>query len=359
VNQRYRDAARKTFPSLSKAIATNDVQWRIGNAFDTTIDYLLMEPGDIGRFSDTIRERFDHTHGDWYDDFAWWAIAAWRAAGQPHLFPSAVFQDIATRCFDHLDKWAPRVWELGRNVHPNRKPRFDGGVWNSCWSNVCPSFCEDASNTLCGIQNTVTNVSYLLAALRFARNNANPRYLALAKRQWQFFLQWFEVDTPSENLLLRVGDEAVVIRERVSTYASGAAVPGYDEKLAWTGDQGILLGSLTELMSVEEFAASARMAAWGLLGGVAKHFRGADDTLQPWNPYPPNDDVDNYRTGTGVFWRYYLAAMNDQQLREFASLVGFDDILRASAEEAIRKPGPDMTGMANDLAVLVAAAQLL
>lgn len=270
-----------------------------------------------------------------------------------------MFRHIAITCLDHLDKWAPRVWELGQNVYPDRKPRFDGGVWNSCWSNACPSYCDNAANVLCGIQNTVTNVSYLLAALRLARDNSDRRYLALAKRQWQFFLQWFDVGTAAENLLLRVVDEAIVIRERVPTYASGVRVPGYDEALAWTGDQGIFLGALTELMSVEEFAIHARMAAWGLLGGVAKYLRETDDTLRPWHPYPPNNDVNNYRTGTSVFWRYYLPAMKDKQLREVASLVGFDDILRASAEEAISKPGVDMTGLANDLAVLVAAAQLL
>ena len=83
MNQRYRDAARKTFPSLRQAIAANNVQWRIGNAFDTTIDYLLMEPDAAGGFGAIIKDRFDHTGGDWYDDFAWWAIAALRAAGQP------------------------------------------------------------------------------------------------------------------------------------------------------------------------------------------------------------------------------------------------------------------------------------
>lgn len=252
-----------------------------------------------------------------------------------------IFQNIALENWLVMDKNAPDVWDDCQKGGNSRsclaafetlEPLHEGGVWNSRWQKrewlfgskqeqqalkqqchipdpskkseappeyrptypdipvACdPFFGSKDQNTitidgwpLCGIQNTVTNGVYWVAAARLftersggaaktkvafldklvsSSKQKGERFLKAAKQEWAFLDKWFEGkglralgrDVQTKRLLFKytsqeTGKTHELVRERPSVYADGSDVEEYRERLIWAGDQGLILGGLVDFM---------------------------------------------------------------------------------------------------------------
>lgn len=377
----FKTAAQGTFANLAKVF--DGVYWRLGNTFDTTLDYFANVSSDeAAAFGQLALSRYKPPPGAWWDDYGWWGVAALRAFQQEHWFGGRIvqFKQIASDCWTAMDDNAPYVWDRrpkpgGTDYFASLEPRFVGGVWNSNWSQNTDNCQTDSCDPikpckggLCGFQNTVTNGLYWTLAARLFTVFKQPPQLAAAAREHTFLKQWFDL-TPSDDALLNsFGSGLAVVRERVSTYSSGGPVAGYQSDMAWAGDQGVILGGLVDMMLVlgksspqyPELLATAK----AILAG-SKTYLAQDGILQPWTPgmSPPGGDSDDYNTGVAAFYRYVLYAFqNNIDLTTYlmSPTSGYLEFVRDNAQHVVDNPSPtdDLTGLTNDLARLVAAVAM-
>jgi hypothetical protein len=281
----------KLLTSFTLTSGDNDF-WRLGNCFDTMTDYLLISgaAGTDGMLR-TVQEKFmsvplHHDQRDtvdtWYDDWAWWAIAAAKAYDPLYaeVFGTygRAYTGIAQACWSVVDQGlgdgvhlgAPHAYTNLENqtlwVNPPKplegwvKPRIDAGrgsglhgTWQydifsnertrpntppadpaaSYWAGPAegnpdtnPSW---PSSTWAGpFQLTVMNGLYLLLAGRLERaHRSNPGVPSTAlqlRDEYGFLKAWFGEDPhnpvePEASLLRRVKG-GWVVGERVSTYAA-------------------------------------------------------------------------------------------------------------------------------------------
>jgi hypothetical protein len=381
----FANAARQKFAALTTAFATDGSYWRLGHAFDTVLDYFSVVSADgAADFGATVKHRFadltspDLWSGYWYDDHGWWGVAALRASGQSKWFGSLAedFEQISQRCWTTMDEMAPTVWVRrpkpgGADPFATLEPRFDGGVWNSEWSLEGSPPCDptsDGARPLCGYQNTVTNMLYLiLAARRYALHHLAPDQVA-ADREYTFLERWMHITPGSDALVDFYELDRLLVRAEVSTYKSGETVAEYDSNFVWTGDQGLFLGALVERMGQvgkgqpEYRELFARVKA--LLAGT--HDRLAPgQMLKPWHHLSPAAQTDpgDYATGPAVFFRYLLHAYQaNDDLKAFLTnpQTIYPTFIRANAEHAAKQASDgDMVALTNDLATLVAAVAML
>jgi hypothetical protein len=168
----------------------------------------------------------------------------------------------------------------------------------------------------------------------------------------------------------------VLVRERVSTYGVQGnegylQVCGYDDTLAWAGDQGIILGGalgMTLIGNADDTAPMFLQLAQEIVEGVRTSSPG--DILQPWVTGNGGDFPD-YSAGIGVFMRYLLYAYQSNNLmRHYLADSGIADFISANAatitsdtiqqhskgwDVASNQPINPIVGLTNDLATLVAA----
>lgn len=155
------------------------------------------------------------------------------------------------------------------------------------------------------------------------------------------------------------------MRERAGHFADGRQAGGFRETWAWAGDQGLMLGNLSDAMMhlAPNFRGPLLERIAKLIAGVGLNLVDIDDVLQSFTGgSAPDGDYDDYQTGSGVFWRNALYAWNtDADLRSIFAGKPFQTLLRASAEAAARKPigSAGFDDLANDVAVLVAAMVML
>ena len=373
-SDRYRAAALQGFLLLKPIFARNGNFWRLGNSFDTIIDFFgFVDSGEAKAFAGCALDRYETTGGDWFDDFGWWGIAALKASQRPNLFPGFAdrFKDIAASAWRTMADNAPKVWaKADQEKYADYAPRFEGGVWNAHWTDDCNPI--DPCNDLQGIQNTVTNGLFLILAARLGCIGRADCQQA-ANRQYAFLRQWFEVKAPAERLLAPCPDsgDGAFVRERVSVYASGAPTHAYRPSLAWSGDQGLILGGLIDRMILEPRAyAETAPLARTILRGARATLVDADGILQAWQERDgrgaPGGDVDDYMTGPSVFMRTLLYAYRaNPDLKTFLQQAGYLDVVRANAEKACEPldPGTDddraLILLTNNLATLTAAAVML
>jgi hypothetical protein len=67
-------AAETTYLAL-KTVFSQSNYWRLGQTFDTIIDYFLVmnqDDGEAAVFGTLALDKYATTHGSWYDDYAWW-----------------------------------------------------------------------------------------------------------------------------------------------------------------------------------------------------------------------------------------------------------------------------------------------
>lgn len=374
------------------------------------------------------------------DDFLKIAINAWAYMHGPgwSLAPTT-----AVYPFTDLPGWdefavlhasntgAPNVWNQIDKTRPNPAnppnawiaPRFtNGGVWNSpVTTSEYPAPVPQVQTYwdqpyLNPAQNTVTNSVYTLLSLRLYQASRNPAFAQLfrasgvsaaaAHAAWTRQVNWFNswiVDTiPAQSLLLKLPGAALV-RERVSTFypqADRQGLPFWDamfrQNLAWTGDQGLVLGLMRESYaqwnSPAPMPPSLRLYPQLLEGVFSFVFKPRSYAAQPgsyplpWldaaasDPYtalPPGQTLDasDYLTGVAVFMRYALQAYRADP----ALLTPYRNAIFASANGVVRSgfgqggmpvgdcdafapaggtPEDQMTSYVNSLSVLLLAIQM-
>jgi hypothetical protein len=383
----FKAAAQATFTKLQRAFAGDDNCWQLGHSFDTVMDYFAtVSMVEAAAFGKIALERYGATYGPWWDDRAWWGIAGLKASAHKEWFGEQVadFRQIAADCWKAMDGNAPFVWERrpkpdGKDYFGSLEPRFTpGGVWNSNWTpnlNNCesePQPCDPIKSCdgwLCGFQNTVTNALYLVFATRLFLAYREPPYGVAANTEYAFLKEWFDVTPAGDALLNFLPSGGAVVRERVSSYRSGQPVMGYQQNMAWAGDQGIVVGGLVDRMLMfgknsPEY--SGLLSKAEKIAAGTKTYLAPNEILNPWTPgeSAPGDDDDDYRTGNAVYMRYLrYAYQNNDDLRAYfrSERSGYPDFILANAKYVLANPSTadDMVGLTNDLATLVAAICML
>lgn len=392
----YKAAAETKFGYLTTAFANAAADevpyWRVGHVFDTILDYFAgVSAAAAVNTGKTAKQLFydltKNWDGFWYDDHGWWAIATLRASQRNDWFGPLTddFTQICDQCWTTFTTKAPAVYDQrpksGGDPFASLQPRFDGGVWNSSWSTTginnskpCnPTLKLADQNPLCGYQNSVTNLLYLILASRLYAVYGDQHDAAAADTEYGFLSEWFDVTTPAvtDALLDRYQQDRLSIRAEVSTYHSLKPVREYSHDFLWSGDQGLLLGGLVERMShvgsggpgYAEMLATAKY----LLAGTYDRFstnKALSTTF--WKAPSPaaKNDPDDYKTGIAVFFRYLLHAYQaNNDLRAFLRNTStvFPAFVQASADYAANRDSTteDITQLTNDLAALVAAVAIV
>lgn len=284
------------------------------------------------------------------------------------------FRSIALECWAEMADNAPYGWQRAdqRKFAPYA-PLFDGGVWNHIVDSGCN---PGGSNPLCGRQNTVTNGLYLVLAQRLLLDGKlppNPAYEQAAIQEYQFLKSWFDLpQNPTQALMNNYMTGRAVVRERVSIFKSGTVDPDFRQELAWTGDQGLILGGLVDRMRIvgkasPEYLGLLAMAR-NLMAGTRDYL--ADQAAQPgyllpWWPQPaPGNDSDDYWTGPAIYMRYLLNAFRNDDLRVDLLTPAYQTFIRANAEYVVNMPNrpqssDQVVNLTNNLAILVAAIVML
>ena len=381
-----RAQAHDTFIRLRPAFNAHTIFWQQGHMLDTMVDYLgLVSPQEGAGFGEEALLKFldrGGIPGDdgsvpnsplWFDDYAWWGIAALNASRYPRLFGGLTrgFRGIADLMWEPMFRYAPNTW--ANACHDERyapfEPKFEGGVWNWIYAPrkilslpETPAGPDQTQiSALESIQNTVTNSLYWVLTARLHADTGAQLYKDCANREYAFLRQWFTLPNPEESLMWEGKGDAIV-RERVATYKNGNLLRGYSPELAWSGDQGLVLGGLVDHMALvgqtDPRYGDLLRYAQRLTQGV-KTRMSEQGRLLPWVPYTnapdhgaPGGDVDDYQTGVGVYMRYLgYAYRGNPLLRSHLETTGYREWL--SSNVAQLKPSSKPLELTNNLATLV------
>lgn len=235
--------------------------WKRGNTFDaclTFADALQQRWPDDAEVMD-IQERVGKmleenlvffngfNLGDlWADDFGWWGLMALNA--RKHLLRIGK-KELADK---YLKLSTDLCWEY------KKKTAYD----YTDGAKPVPHGCRngDANGNSKGVKNTVTNVLLFLLSSRIYRltleeNIAdNDKYLDMAYRQWLWFDEWFELD--EYEYLKSITHRGVLVQERPMAFFEGSDYqekihPPWVEGWVWTGDQGMLVAALTDMLAIK------------------------------------------------------------------------------------------------------------
>jgi hypothetical protein len=379
----YRSAAINNFNALTKLYATNDDDpctgvafWKLGTSFDTMIDFLdVIDSSSASTLEQTVFDQFNASamclggfDNAWFDDFGWWTVAAQRALERPY-FKRPKFKWIHDQCWKRFRENAPFVWERRTTkTFDDYGPVVTGGVWNAYWTGTScdfpgPKNGNPENKQLVGIQNTVTNALFLMAAQRDSNSQTE------AESEYQFLFKWLTSKLPFPSLWWTTGPNAGLVRERVSGFASGKSASGdephgFETDWAWTGDQGLMLGNLSDAIPGHPKDVGLLFSmAKGLLAGARQELF-KNGAVQNWTTsgWVPDDDESDYQTGTGVFWRNVLHVFNtNSELRNFLRQTEYQTMLRNSADAVVNAPtgNQSIETLTNRTAVLVAATAML
>jgi hypothetical protein len=384
---RYINAARANFDELTRLYASNGnlpceqrvAFWKLGNTFDTMIDFLdvidassapkiaQMVVVQLNASLNCIKGGFD---GAWFDDFGWWSVAAQRALQKPYFQSNPQpFKHILDECWPRFTNNAPFVWQRHKiGYFDQYGPAVEGGVWNAYWEHTPdmypgPKNGDPSAGSLIGIQNTVTNALYFMAAHRIGKSD--PNAAQAAEREFKFLMTWF--DETNASLWRTITADAGLVRERVGHFAKSLPAGGFQMEWAWTGDQGLILGGLSDRMMSSDPIYRAPLLArlQALLRGIslrlAKNNNGVVRNYTE-EGYVPDGDTGDYQVGSGVFWRNALRVWKtNPDLQRFLAQPEYQAIIRASADAALLAPvgGASFEQLSNQVSVLVAATAML
>ena len=379
----YGSAAREKFEALKNAYASNDTGqqvsfWKLGNSFDTMIDFLdtvdhssahEVAQMAVRQLEASLKHIKGGWDGAWFDDFGWWSVATQRALQKPFFLPDAVnIQYILDQCWPRFTNNAPFVWQRHKpGTFEDYGPAVEGGVWNAYWEGTPdnypgPKNGDPSNGKLIGIQNTVTNALYLMAAHRLGHTDSGARQAA--RNELHFLFTWF--DEKEYSLWWEFDQETALVRERVGHFANGKRAMGYQEDWAWTGDQGLILGCLSDVMLDQEpgFRGPFLARAKQLLSGVRQHLVDGSGIVQSYTMTgnTPDGDESDYQIGPSAFWRNALYVWKtNPDLRNFLTSQEYQAMVRASADAAVKAPtdGQTIETLTNYTAVLVAATAML
>lgn len=219
----FADAAHKQWPNDPEVIA-----------MQITVKDMLVE-------NLTFFNRFDP--GDlWADDFGWWGLMGLNAFSHLHRMGEA---DLANQ---YLKLSTDLCWEY------KKKTAYDYTSVAIPVAHGCRN--GDAKGVSQGVKNTVTNSLLFLLSSRIYRLSLtedideNEKYLDMAYRQWLWFDEWFKLDEYA--YLKKVSPSGALVQERPMAFIAESDYmnkehPPWAEGWVWTGDQGILIGALTDM----------------------------------------------------------------------------------------------------------------
>jgi len=293
-----------TFQSILCLVDAAELRWGKGDPALHAMQALRASMLDANL--SFFKERMAAPDGIWADDYGWCGIACVEACNylraNGDAAGAAAYEACGARCWEQMtstgydvtNQATPVLHGCG-NISPERK-RAGGGY---------------------GTRNTVTNTNLLLLSLRLYALNRSEQYLDMAIKQFVWFGQWFSTDYPSldDGPYLRILPGPLgLIHERPMAEASYTEedLPIWQTGWVWSGDQGLLLTALAELLvsgirppgvDLDVY----RNAFIALSIGVeALLFGGADRVLReaPFHSAFDHAYAGDYVGGRGVLLRY-------------------------------------------------------
>lgn len=333
--------------------------WHTANTLDTCVDFIVEGSSFWGDLPDRRKlvqgmivqsyQWFLRVYNDqngpnkrspvvWWDDYGWWGIAftkihrnfaeIFAGANNPQITRDDC-RDVARQCWTVLYSYSKYVND---SVKPPLKGPVDGGCWNH------PP--EDS-----GVQNSVTNGLFLVLSARLFESTGERGFLQATAEQYLWFRSWFvnylqkqaECPLPGKQQGLfrcldpgRDGHKLVVVYERPidpknPKYNQGN--PPFSDGQLWTGDQGLFLGGLAEVLLNQTtkarlrelpiikaqdptFPSNAVAMAMSVGLGVMWLFDTASVLHEaPLNGQFGTDYAADYATGKGVLMRYLVEGL--------------------------------------------------
>ncbi|EAR02391.1 hypothetical protein [Maribacter sp. HTCC2170] len=220
------DALQQRWPDDSEV---DDIQKRVGEMLEENLVFFNnFDPGDL-----------------WADDFGWWGIMALNA--RKHLLRIGD-KKLANK---YLKLSTDLCWEY------KKRTAYD----SSDMAKPVPHGCRngDANGISKGVKNTVTNVLLFLLSTRIYRLSLteniadNDKYLDMAYQQWLWFEEWFKLD--EYQYLKELTSSGALVQERPIAFFEGSNYqekihPPWAEGWVWTGDQGMLVAVLTDMLAI-------------------------------------------------------------------------------------------------------------
>lgn len=198
----------------------------------------------------------------WADDFGWWGLMALNA--RQHLLKMGETELADT----YLQLSTDLCWEY------KKKNAYDQTTTALPVAHGCRN--GDANGVSKGVKNTVTNVLLFLLSSRIYRLtlkekiSGNEKYLDMAYRQWIWFDQWFKLDT--YQYLKKTSGNGALVQERPRAVFAGSDYqetvhPTWAEGWVWTGDQGMIIAALTDMLAIRK-----ELATWITTNNIDPHF---------------------------------------------------------------------------------------
>lgn len=241
--------------------------WKRGNTFDACLNFasalnnkfpndpevkrMQMDVGDMLEVNYHYFMSLDRK-AMWADDFGWWGLMGLNA--RTHLLRIGGKQ--------LADKY------LALSVNLCWRQEKEHAYDSSSTAKPVPHGCTNspANGSSVGVKNTVTNILFFLLSTRIYRLSLvenileREEFLDIVCRQWTWFESWFKLT--QYQYLKKISSGAVLIQERPTAFFDGSDYqdtnhPTWEKDWIWSGDQGMLLAALTDLLAVKD-----NLAAW-------------------------------------------------------------------------------------------------
>ncbi len=313
--------------------------WKRANTCDAYLSFLEMlmrrypYDSEVEKISQKIQEilgqnlvYFEKTDRDkeWCDDFGWWGLMALNA--YKHL-KSLKNEELAQK---YLNLATTSCWEyIIENAYDDTSPDSTP-VGHGCRNN-------DAESPKEGVKNTIINALLLLLSTRLysvynqKKQPNRERFLDMAYCQWLWFSKWIDLKGDNEYLKPLIGnDNAALVHERPLDFSTGSNYqdmthPDGSKEWLWSGDQGILISALIDLLNLKddlaeyskyhpewkfnknEFETKVKDTLQKLVHGVQLALIGKDDGIF-YEPFFPSSYCSAYGVdyfgGLGALVRY-------------------------------------------------------
>jgi len=262
------------FKRFEKVWRFNDF-WKRGNTMDACVTFahaaLQRWPDDSevkamqGSVGKMLKQDYAFFHrfnpeGLWADDFGWWGLLALNA--RRHLL-----------AIDER-KLADQYWKLSTDLcwEYKKKTAYDATLDAKPVPHGCRN--GDAGGRSRGVKNTVTNVLLFLLSSHIYRfsltedglSKGNEKFLDMAYRQWVWFDSWFRLKKfgylKHLKRLKKDAPDGALVQERPMAIFEGSTYqekvhPPWVQEWAWTGDQGMLVAALVDMLAIKK-----PLAAW-------------------------------------------------------------------------------------------------
>lgn len=235
--------------------------WRRGNTFDACLNFAdavqKKWPEDTEmksmqqKVNVMLEKNMDYfksmdPNGFWADDFGWWGLMGLNA--RKHL--------LRTGNTELADKYRQLSTEFCWKQMKDHAYDF------STTAKPVPHGCSngDAKGIHKGVKNTVTNALFFLLSTRIYRltleekTEDNEKYLETAYSQWIWFDSWFQLN--QYEYLKKTASGAALVQERPTAFFEGSSYtdvthPTWYKGWVWTGDQGMLLAALADMLAIK------------------------------------------------------------------------------------------------------------